>query len=316
MAQRTRRIFQIFLTSLIFLGLSHTAFSNFISPTYLFQHATYAKRNVRSMRLRHKITFPGSEDFCYQTLFYAKPGNFRVEIECEEDKSVLTSSEEMKFPLWSLLLSSSQKQVLTHLENKNIVETLSGRIPLPVFKMEKILLKKKPDEEGEELENLRPEKVVYIDKIENKKITLARAELRPVKYEDSFALKIFNTKHDQSYILMDQTNRKELNDRLYSAPRILRWMDEDENLYQVKFEDYELVKGTVRIPKKITLSEIERKELEDEEGFEEVEEILAEITLQETPLLNLKISDDFFEPKDNDKVSNNDMEKLIDLCYR
>ncbi|MBI2608809.1 MAG: hypothetical protein HYW47_04320 [Deltaproteobacteria bacterium] len=314
MESRTQKICGFSLFFLIPF-LSH---SYFTTPTYVFEHGATSRQIIRTLKIDYKIKFSENSQSCLQSLYLSSPDSYRMELQCGDEKKNFGSSSDFSFGLWKILFSSSENAIFSALQEKNILETFSGTLPLPLFKKEKFILKKNPLTNEKNLEKtdlkeleerFEPENIVYIDNIEFKKFTTARAQFLPVKFEDGFAQKIFLPQNDMAYILMDFTNRAE---KIYPSPLIFRFFHE-EVLYQVRFEDYHLHKGVLRIPKKITVSEIERKEIE--EGFEETETSFAQMEFEQV-LVNIRISPDFFNIKENSSLSHNEMEKLLDLCYR
>src|SRR3989338_826115 len=135
MVSRTQRLLRIgrFFIVLVLPLVGH---SYFTSPAHLFEHASFQKNQIKTLKARYKISFSHGENYCYQNLYYSKASTYKVDLECEGEKASLTSND-MAFTVWNLLFSSSKERVLEGLKQKNILDTAFGTMPLPVFKKDK-----------------------------------------------------------------------------------------------------------------------------------------------------------------------------------
>lgn len=299
MAPRTSKLFTIHYLAVILLTPLFS-YSYFPNPAGIFDHATQYKRAIQSLKIKYKINFEDSGKTCYQTLYYSKSTSYRAEITCDTESAVFTSSPQMAFSLWTLLFSSSTKAVLDALQKYDIVKTISGQAPLPIFNSGKFFLKKKNGHVSK-----RPETVIYIDKIEYQNFEAAKAEALPIKTEKSFAIKFSSVQSTANYLVMDITNRSE---RVYSAPAQLKIQDSHGNVFTAQFEDYILKEKVLRLPRKIKVWEADQFETEaPEKSF-------ATFTLQEA-LINPQISKNLFSHDGEQNISHSDMGKLVDLYY-
>ena len=208
----------------------------------------------------------------------------------------------MAFTVWNLLFSSSKERVLEGLKQKNILDTAFGTMPLPVFKKDKFLLRKKADPKSTPQDEFKPETIVYVDSIEYKKFSVAQAHLLPVKVEKSFFLKVFSRQNSDAYIYMDNISKKS---RPYSTPQVLRWSHNGDT-YEVGFKDYKLHEELLRSPETISFFKI---------TGEQTTELLAEFKLQQLTL-NPRLPDDTFNTKESESISYSDMARVIDICYQ
>ena len=299
MVSRTEKLFRIgYFLLILILPLVGNAY--FTTPTYIFEHAAFQKNQVKTLKARYKINFSDNDDFCYQNLYYSKPSTYKAEIECKGEKASLTSND-MAFSMWNLLFSSSKERVLEDLKQKNIVDMLYGTMPLPLFKKDKFLLRKKIDAQSSSEDEFKPETVVYVDSIEYKKFSVAEAHVLPVRVDKSFFLKVFASQDSNAYIYMDNVSKKE---RPYSTPQVLRWSHNNDT-YEIRFKDYKLYETVFRAPETVSVFKV---------SGEEVSELLAEFKLQQLTL-NPRLPDDTFTIKESDTISHSDMARVVDICY-
>ena len=299
MVSRIKKFLRVRYFSLI-LVLPLVGEAYFTTPTYIFEHAAFQKNPIKTLKARYKINFSGSDDSCYQNLYYSKPSTYKVEIECKNEKASLTSND-MAFSMWNLLFSSSKERVLEDLRQKNIVDILYGTMPLPIFKKDKFLLRKSDPKSSSE-DEFKPETVVYVDSIEYKKFSVAEAQILPIKVDKSFFLKVFVRENSDAYIYMDNIGKK---DRPYSTPQIVRW-SHNNNTYEIHFKDYKLHEEFLRSPETISVFKV---------SGEQNSELVAEFKLQQLTL-NPRLPDDTFTMKESENISHSDMARIIDICYQ
>ncbi len=300
MVSRTEKIFRIWHFFII-LALPLVANSYFTTPNYIFEHASFQKNQIKTLKARYKINFSGVDNYCYQNLYYSKPSTYKVELECTSEKASLTSND-MSFAMWDLLFSSSKERVLEGLKQRNILNILSGTMPLPIFKKDKFLLRKAPHAKTAQEDEFKPETVVYVDRIEYKKFSVAEAHIVPIKVDKSFFLKVFVPHNSDAYIYMDNISKK---DRPYSTPQVLRWSD-NSNTYEIHFKDYKLHQELLRTPETVSIFKV---------SGEDSRELLAEFKLQQLTL-NPLLPEDTFNIKESENISHSDMARIIDLCYQ